>query len=286
MNLPRRLWAAFVARPFGMPVPPNIFGLAAFGLLGAFVSPGFWVLGAGLEIAYLAWLANNRRFRATLEAEAARDDPAERRYHRLWDALTAPRRERQRALEQRARDIVALLAADPMMRTHTDSIEQLVWLHLRMLSADQAISQVLTTANEESDRLQQQEDGIDVRLARADLDPDLRRSLEQQKQVIDARQAAHAQAGLRAERIEAELARIDQQMALIREQALLSGDEKRIGSSLDALASVFNEADRWLDSQRDLIGALDLDDHASLPSRVLRGGVSNSPQRVSQGASR
>ncbi len=286
MSLPRRLWAAFVARPFGMPIPPNFFGLAAFGLLGAFVSPGFWVLGAGLEIAYLAWLANNRRFRATLEAGAAKDDPAERRYRRLWDTLTTARRERQRALEQRARDIVGLLDADPMMRTHTDSIEQLVWLHLRMLSADQAIAQVLITANEESERLQQQEDGIDARLARADLDAELRRSLEQQKQVIDARQAAHAQAGLRAERIEAELARIDQQVALIREQALLSGDEKRIGSSLDALTSAFNEADRWLDNQRDLIGALDLDDHASLPSRVLRGGASSTPQRVSQGVSR
>lgn len=286
MSLPRRLWAAFVARPFGMPVPPNFFFLGAVGLLGAFVSPGFWLLGAGLEVGYLAWLANNRRFRATLEAEKSKDDPAERRYHRLWDTLTTQRRERQRALEQRARDIVGLLDADPMMRTHTDSIEQLVWLHLRMLSADQAIAQVLITAREESERLQQQEDGIDARLARTDLDADLRRSLEQQKQVIDARQAAHAQAGLRAERIEAELARIDQQVALIREQALLSGDEKRIGTSLDALTSAFNEADRWLDSQRDLIGALDLDDHASLPSRVLRDGASSPPQHASQGVSR
>ncbi|MCX7562974.1 hypothetical protein OS176_05355 [Xanthomonadaceae bacterium XH05] len=286
MSLARRLWAAFVARPFGMPIPPNFFYLAAMGLLGAFVSPGFWVLGAGFEIGYLFWLANNRRFRATLEADEARDDPAERRYHRLWDTLTTARRERQRALEQRARDIVGLLDADPMMRTHIDSIEQLVWLHLRMLSADQAIAQVLVTASEESGRLQQQEDAIAARLARADLDAELRRSLEQQKQVIDARQAAHAQAGLRAERIEAELARIDQQVALIREQALLSGDEQRIGTSLDALTSAFNEADRWLDSQRDLIGALDLDDHASLPPRVLRGSVSSTPQRVSQGVSR
>lgn len=286
MSLPRRLWAAFTARPFGMPIPPNFFFLGAMGLLGAFVSPGFWVLGAGLEIGYLAWLASNRRFRATLDAEKSKDDPAERRYRRLWDTLTSQRRDRQRALEQRARDIVGLLDADPMMRTHTDSIEQLVWLHLRMLSADQAIAQVLITARDESERLQQQEDGIDARLARADLDTELRRSLEQQKQVIDARQAAHAQASLRAERIEAELARIDQQVSLIREQALLSGDEKRIGSSLDALTSAFNEADRWLDSQRDLIGALDLDDHASLPSRVLRGGASSSPQRASQGVSR
>ncbi len=34
------LAAAFNARPFGMPVPPNWFGVAAFALLGAFVNPG------------------------------------------------------------------------------------------------------------------------------------------------------------------------------------------------------------------------------------------------------
>lgn len=279
MTLARRLWAAFAARPLGMPIPPNFFGLAAFGLLGAFLGPGFWLLGAGLEVAYLSWLANNRRFIATLEAEDAVDDPAERRYQVLLEALPENRRNRQQTLERRARDIVCLLDADPIMRTHTDSIEQLVWLHLRMLHAGVAIAQVLSTARDEAVRLQQQEEAIAARLAVADLDPELRRSLEQQKQVIDARQAAHAQAALRAERIDAELARIDQQVALIREHALLSSDEQRIGSSLDALTAAFNEADRWLSSQRDLVGALDLDDTTSLPKRVLRGGSSGSPQQ-------
>ena len=35
------LAAAFNARPFDMPVPPNWFGVAAFALLGAFVNPGW-----------------------------------------------------------------------------------------------------------------------------------------------------------------------------------------------------------------------------------------------------
>jgi len=40
--------AAFNARPFGMPIPPNWFAVAAFALLGAFVNPGLWLVGAGL----------------------------------------------------------------------------------------------------------------------------------------------------------------------------------------------------------------------------------------------
>ena len=31
---PSYWWAAFNAKPLGMPVPPNWFGIAAFGLLG------------------------------------------------------------------------------------------------------------------------------------------------------------------------------------------------------------------------------------------------------------
>ena len=57
--------AAFNARPFGMFVAPNWIGLAAFGLLGM-TNPGFWVLGAGLELGYLFLLATNERFQRTV----------------------------------------------------------------------------------------------------------------------------------------------------------------------------------------------------------------------------
>lgn len=281
---PSYLWAAFTARPFGMPIPPNWFGLATFAMLGAVLSPGFFILGAGLEIAYLAWLANNKRFRATVDAQVRSTQPDEQRYRALLDPLDAPDRARQAALEKRASDIVANLDKSPVMAAHADSVEQLVWLHLRLLSALQAIARVVATAKNESARLADQETSIDARLAASDVDPDLRRSLEQQKAVIDARQAAHIEAARRKERIDAELSRIDQQVALIREQTLLATDESRIGSSLDALTASFNEANRWLDSQRDLIGSLDFNDSASLPRHVLRGRTSRTA--VSEGESR
>ena len=281
---PSYLWEAFMARPFGMPIPPNWFGLATFAMLGAVLSPGFFIVGAGLEIAYLAWLATNKRFRDTVDAKVQAGEPADQRYRALLDPLAQPERARQAALETRARDIVASLDKSPIMAAHADSVEQLVWLHLRLLSALQAIARVVATAKTESTRLADQETSIDARLAAADVDPELRRSLEQQKTVIDARQAAHIEAARRKERIDAELARIDQQISLIREQTLLAIDESRIGSSLDALTASFNEANRWLDSQRDLIGSLDFDDAAALPRHVLRGRSSRTA--VSEGESR
>ena len=60
--------AAFNARPIGMFVAPNWIGLAAFGLLGV-TNPGFWVLGAGLELGYLLTLATNKRFQNTVSAK-------------------------------------------------------------------------------------------------------------------------------------------------------------------------------------------------------------------------
>ena len=77
------LTAAFNARPFGMFVAPNWMGLAAFGLLGI-INPGFWVLGAGLEIGYLLALATNVAL-----SPHRRRAPAVRRGTRLDDAHRA-----------------------------------------------------------------------------------------------------------------------------------------------------------------------------------------------------
>ena len=60
---------AFNARPIGMFVPPNWIGVAAFGLLGL-VNPGFWLLGAGLELGYLYTLVSNSRFRRFVQGRS------------------------------------------------------------------------------------------------------------------------------------------------------------------------------------------------------------------------
>ncbi len=278
MSLFAYLKAAFNARPLGMPIPPNWFGLAAFGLLGWFVSPGFWVLGAGIELAYLYWLARNPRFRATLARPGPQGDGAEKHYRELLDGLSEPQRARQQQIEARAREVLALLSRSPLMAAHADSLEQLVWLNLRLLAARQALAGVVETAQAESRELQQQETRVDQRLGDPALSTELRRSLEQQKAVIDARQAAHAEARRRFEHVESELQRIGQQIALIREQALLATDEEHIARALDALAASFNEASHWLNDQRDLLGVLDSHDLQRLPEAVLRGPASGPRQ--------
>ncbi len=267
----RYWWKAFVARPFEMPIPPNFFGLAAFAFLGVFLSPGFFAAGLGLEIAYLAALSSSKRFRAAVDAEQQKADPVDQRYSGFLAQLDPAQQQRQRQIEARSREIFATLGTSPMLKTHVESLEQLVWLHLRLLVARRAIIGVVATARDEHARLEAQEAQIVARLEGNDLSHELRRSLEQQKAVIDQRQEAHANAGRRLEHVDAELARIDQQIALIREQALLATDDEHIGASLDALAASFNEANHWLNSQRDLMSSLDLSPSHRLPQSVLQG---------------
>ena len=79
-------------------------------------------------------------------------------------------------------------------------------------------------ADRERGKLNEQERRCRERLAETDTDEELRRSLEQQIEVIESRRKAHADAERRMELVDAELGRLRQQVSLVREQALLSTD--------------------------------------------------------------
>ena len=128
MKRPSYLAAAFNARPFGMPIPPNWLALAAVGMLGAFLNPGFWLIGAGLELAYLWALTHHPRFRATVEARVRPGEDWDRRYREALAQLDAKSRRRQEALETRCSEIVETLAHRPGADTHTAGLTELCWL--------------------------------------------------------------------------------------------------------------------------------------------------------------
>lgn len=271
MSEPRSyIAAAFNARPFGMKLAPNWFGLAAFGLLGAFVNPGFWLIGAGLEALYLWVLAQNPRFRAALDAASPSATNWSARYQALIDPLDADARNVQASIEEQAAEIVRLLARVGANESQIGDVRQMAWLHLKLLAARASLVQVLQLAGKEKRSMDEQEQRIAERLKRGDADDELRRSLEQQVTVIQSRRTAHADAQRRQELVDAELDRLRQQISLVREQALLATDEHSVAQSLDALSASLNEANRWLKDQRELFAGLDdLTDEAP-PAELLR----------------
>lgn len=139
------LAAAFNARPFGMPVPPNWFAVAAFGLLGALVDPGFWLIGAGFEGLYLFALSRSARFRKVVDAGAERPS-WDSRYEALHGHLDVEARELQAGVEKRAREIVALLSRTGASESQIGDVRQMAWLHLRLLAARASFLQVIAAA--------------------------------------------------------------------------------------------------------------------------------------------
>src|SRR5215203_645288 len=99
--------SAFNARPIGMFVPPNWIGLAGVALLGL-LNPGFWAIGAGLELAYLFVLSSNRRFQNVVDAAQTHEvrEGSAAKVRELMAQLIPPARQRYDALERRCRAIL------------------------------------------------------------------------------------------------------------------------------------------------------------------------------------
>ena len=268
---PSYLSAAFNARPLGMPIPPNWFGLAAVGLLGALINPGLWLIGAGLEGFYLWWLSKNERFRATVDAEHGFTD-SNTRYEMMLAKLDSSAQAHQYEIEREATEIVQLLQRSEAHGSQIGDVRQMAWLHLKLLAARDSFAEVVEVADRERKTLDEQERRCRERLA-ATVDDELRRSLEQQIEVISSRRAAHADAGRRMELVDAELGRLRQQVSLVREQALLVTEEGNLGQSLDALSASLNEANRWLKDQTELFAGLVVDEPPPADLLASKRGV-------------
>jgi hypothetical protein len=252
---PNYWWEAFNARPLGMPIPPNWFGIGAFGLLGALVNPGLWLVGLGLEGLYLWVTGRNERFRNAVDAVSGFGDSTTR-YEGLLSHLDSNTQARQYEVEREAAELVGLLQPAESHASQISDVRQMAWLHLKLLAARASFAEVVAVAERERRSLEEQERGCRDRLAR-NPDEELRRSLEQQLEVIGSRHAAHAEAKRRLEIVDAELGRLRQQISLVREQTLLATDENTIATSLDALSASLNEANRWLKDQRELFAGIE-----------------------------
>jgi hypothetical protein len=264
---PSYLAAAFSARPFGMPIPPNWLVLAAFGMLGWFLHPGWWCIGAGLEIGYLATLVRSTRFRAAIDG---RQQPeASDRRGRLLKELPTDDQALQQGIESRCDDLLGHLArhGGDGGGGQAEQLAQLCWLHLRLLTARHALRSVVA-ARDDADLVRRSRD-VKRRLEKSDLDPAIRASLDGQLAVLEDRSRGHAQATTRLQVVEAELERIRQEVELAREQALLATDAAGITRSVDVLAGSLGQANRWMREQSDLFTELDPFADAPSPAQLF-----------------
>ena len=255
--------AAFNARPFGMFVAPNWVALGAFGLLGT-MEPGFWVLGAGLEIGYLLLLSTNQRFQRIVNARpmsqansewnqrilalVARLDPNDRRVYDL--------------LAQRCRSIIDLqmngagATAPGGLDAQADSLGRLTWMFLRLLVARRTIRQVIGESGDGGE-IRKRLTTLERQRAGEGLSDELRRSLGGQIDILNQRLQQRSDAERKLAFLEAELERIQQQVELIREQAALSTDPELLSQRIDEITATLGTTGQWIRDQQKVYGAME-----------------------------
>jgi hypothetical protein len=257
------LKAAFNARPFGMFVAPNWLGLTAFGLLGL-TNPGFWLVGAGVELAYLLGLSTNSRFQRAIASRASEGtaqqwkDRLDSMVRRLSDTDQA----RYVAFVARCRSILDQFAQqDPSgsgVDVQSENLSKLVWVYLRLLIARRAMSRVLKEPTlGETQELETRLAELKRKLGNAELGEDLRRSLTSQAEILEQRVVQRREGREKLDFLEAEILRIQEQVELLREQAALSADAEGMSARLDEITGSLGGASQWISDQQKLYGSLD-----------------------------
>jgi hypothetical protein len=268
------LRAAFNARPIGMFIPPNWVGLALFGLLGATQNQGWLAIGAGAELAYLTLLATHPRFQrfvaGTLSLDASGD--AQRRADQLTASLSDADKRRYSTLRQRCLSILDQQfrgeAGAPGYAAQSDSLGRLTWMYLRLLATRQAIVRVMREparpgeppplpASQATQRLEARRAELRQRLADPTLNADLRHSLTGQVELLEQRLARRGEADQKLAFLDAELARIEEQVELIREQAVLSSDPEHFSQRIDEISATLGATGQWISDQQQTLGAMD-----------------------------
>jgi hypothetical protein len=255
--------AAFNARPIGMFVPPNWIGLAAFGFMGL-LNPGFWVIGIGIELAYLGTLATNERFQRTVTAEKqwAGRRQLQKRVDELIQQLSPEGQRRYRNLEARCGAILdqqQKTAVIPSgLEAQSESLGRLIWMYLRLLLTRQAIEKIVRESaglGEEGNQLEDRVQRLETQLAGSSVTEELRRSLTGQIDILKQRLQKRAEARDKLAFLDAELTRLQEQVELIREQAVLSTDPQLLSTRIDEITATLDGTNQWIQEQQKIYGA-------------------------------
>ena len=255
---------AFNAKPIGMFVPPNWIGLGAFALLGL-INPGFWIVGLGLELAYLWILGSNPRFQR-LMAASQRLQTREQWQAKVEAAigqLSAEDHQRYRTLEERCRVLMAQqLQINPQaqgLQAQSEGLGRLLWVYLRLLLMRQAINRVVRSSASTPGETSSLEDRIAKLQARLNeqLSEDLRKSLTGQIEILQQRLERRREAKEKLAFLDAELTRIQEQVELVREQAVLTTDSETVSQRIDQITTTLGSTTQWITDQQKLYGAVE-----------------------------
>ncbi len=256
-------------------VPPNWIGFGIFGILGV-LNPGFWVVGLGLELGYLWLLGSNRRFQRFVAASQQLETRQQwqTKIDGLVRQLGNEDQQKYRMLEGRCQ---SLLEQQLNLQTPTSALEsqgeglgKLLWVYLRLMLTRQAITKIVRGSSGGSEDSTAIEDRVSKLQARLNeqLSDELRKSLTGQVEILQQRLEKRREAKQKLAFLEAELTRIQEQVELVREQAVVSADPETISQRIDQVTASLGTTTQWISDQQKLYGAVE--DLTTTPAPPLR----------------
>lgn len=276
-------------------------GLLTLGI--GFLSAQFLGLIAGVTAYVLGWIYVpdlpwfrkwvDRRGEAARSAQDARK-VAEfvQRRDALLRSLSSDRRERYGRLTQVCRDIESassdspLASPDPSTDPRLKKLDELMWTFLRLLGIEESLERFIAT--EESDNLPALVKDAEAEAARINTEIEslkdkgdtgtfetrqryLNSRLER-LEVLRKRQQRTEQAKANLELVRAEQDRLDQQIKLLRADAVATKNPETLTARIDATVSHLDQTNKWLselDEFKDLVG--------DMPSTETRVGYQANP---------
>jgi hypothetical protein len=242
----RYLTAAFWARP-ELPglgrMPLNLLGVIGVGVLGL-VNPGFWLLGLGIEVAYLFTLATNRRFQKTVDAAdrvTNGDDPEQKR-RALIAQMPADARQRLATFETKAERILQVQRESQFpeftLDGTRDALQRLTWIYLKLLIVRQRLLEQarLDTPGELEARVGE----LERELAGNALSEAMRTSKQATLDITRRRLDTLARRTQSLAEIDSDLMRTEAQLDLAVENAAIQDRPATIGSDLDLASGLLD----------------------------------------------
>lgn len=253
--------AAFSARPAGMFVPPNWVMMAAIAIAGT-VIPGLWLIGLGVELAYLYLLTFNKRFQRFVDGAAMMEQATawEQRVNALLAQVSHERHARYLELDRRCRVILeeqSKRGLDAGMAVQSQGFGRFTWIYLQLLVAQESLVNLLRKAAGDGEPLEKRAARLEQSLEDQSLTPELRESLNGQLEIVRQRIQKQREAKEKLLFTEAELQRIENQVELIREQAALSEDANGLSSRINEVTASLTTTSKWISDQQRILGWAD-----------------------------
>jgi hypothetical protein len=191
--------------------------------------------------------------------------------------LSPEAQQRYRALEARCREILVHQARGsliaPGLEEQSTGLGRLIWIYLRLLMTREAIRKMMresASSPEESAQLQIRIGNLQQQLQQSSLSEELRKSLTAQLEILQQRQEKKGEAVHKLAFLDAELTRIQEQVELLREQAVLSTDPQAVSDRIDQVTTTLGGTNQWIRDQQKIYGAME-DVLADPPPMAIEG---------------